>query len=237
MQGSLPSWIKTTRVESKGAGKTIEFLICNDAPTLLFMANLGCIEVNPWLSRTDRPENPDWCVIDLDPNGQSYEEIMSVALAVGETFDAAGIPAFVKTSGAEGMHIYVPIDSQLDYEGTRDLALAVGGQIEARFPEITTLERNPAKRRGRMYIDCHQNRKGQTIATAYCLRPRPGAPASTPLAWSELKPGLDPRAFDIKTLPQRVAAVGDLWRPMLDVKPDAEAWLARLGVNKRPERD
>lgn len=232
MQGSLPSWIKTTRVESQGAGKTIDFLICNDQPTLLFMANLGCIELNPWLSRADRPEHPDWCVIDLDPDGQSYEEIMNVALAVGETLDQVKIPAFVKTSGADGMHIYVPLNGQIDFDASRDMALAVAEKVTARFPSITTLERNPSKRRGRMYVDCHQNRRGQTIASAYCLRPRPGATASAPLSWDELKPGLDPKAFTIKTMPERVARKGDLWKAMLAVEPDAEAWLARLGVSR-----
>lgn len=219
MSGFLPSWVETVRVESASSKRSIDYLVCQNEATLLYMANLGCIELNPWLSRVGNLEAPDYSVIDLDPDGQGFDAVVAAARTVKEVLDAAGIPGFCKTSGATGMHIYIPLQTPSTFETSRALAEAICRHVEARLPEFTTMERTPTRRRGKMYLDYMQNRRGQTLAAAYCVRPRAKAPVSTPLSWDEVIPTLNPTNFTIVTVPARVRAIGDIWHALVDAVP------------------
>lgn len=223
-----PAWATVVPIESESRGEVIRFLVCQDEATLVYVANLGSIEIHPWNSRTDRLEYPDFLVVDLDPDKQSFEEVMDVARTTHEILQTIGAESRVKTSGATGMHIYVPLGARYDYEQARTFGRLVGHVVQARHPRITSLERVPAARKGKMYVDVYQNRRGQTLAAPYSIRPRDGAPVSTPLRWEELQPGLSPADFTIKTLRRRLDAVGDLWTGVLGPGIDMERCLLAL---------
>ncbi|MGH2607131.1 MAG: DNA ligase D, partial [Anaerolineales bacterium] len=210
-----PDWATTASIESESRGETIRFLVCQDESTLVYVANLGSIEIHPWNSRVGNLENPDFLVIDLDPAEQGFDEVMEVARTAHTTLASIGAESHVKTSGATGLHIYVPLGAKYDYEQARTFGRLVGHIVQARHPKNTSLERKPADRKGRIYIDVYQNRRGQTLAAPYSIRPRDGAPVSTPLHWEELVPGLSPAEFTIKTMRQRLDTVGDLWGDVL----------------------
>lgn len=214
--GFLPRRVETARVYSGSSQKTINYVLCQDRWTLLYLVNLGCIELNPWISRKPTLENPDYVVIDLDPDdGNSFEEVIEVALEVNRVLRQVGVKAWCKTSGASGLHICIPLTAGHTYEEARLFAEAVCQVVHKKFKRNTSLERTPAKRRGKIYLDYLQNRRGQTLAAPYCVRPRPGATVSTPLKWSEVKRGLDPADFTIETIEARIKREGDLWAPTL----------------------
>jgi len=228
MSGLLPPWAQTVRVESASAKRSIDYLLCQNEATLLYMANLGCIELNPWLSRVPHLDHLDYTVIDIDPDEQGYDDVVKVALAVRAVLDRIGATGFCKTSGATGLHIYVPLTPGCDYASGRLLAEAICKIIEGQLPDLTTTERIPSRRRGRIYLDYMQNRSGQTLAAPYCVRPRPGAPVSAPLLWDEVRRGLSPGAFTIKTMPERLARLGDLWAGLTLTTNDVVARLEAL---------
>jgi bifunctional non-homologous end joining protein LigD len=223
-----PSWATVVPIESESRGEVIRFLVGQDEASLVYVANLGSIEIHPWNSRTGHIENPDFLVIDLDPADQSFDEVMEVARTTHAVLEAIGAESLVKTSGATGLHVYVPLGARYDYEQARTFGRLVGHVVQARHPRITTLERVPGARKGKMYVDVYQNRRGQTLAAPYSIRPRDGAPVSTPLRWDELQPGLSPAEFTIKTLRRRLDAVGDLWTDVLGPGIDMERCLAAL---------
>lgn len=223
-----PSWATVVPVESESRGETIRFLVCQDEATLVYVANLGSIEIHPWNSRTGNLENPDFLVIDLDPAEQGFDEVMEVARTTHSVLDSIGAESHVKTSGATGLHIYVPLGAKYDYEQARTFGRLVGHIVQARHPKNTSLERKPADRKGKIYIDVYQNRRGQTRAAPYSIRPRDGAPVSTPLRWEELVPGLSPAEFTIKTMRRRLDRVGDLWGGVLGRGIEMERCLAAL---------
>jgi bifunctional non-homologous end joining protein LigD len=223
-----PAWATVVPIESESRGEVIRFLVSQDEATLVYVANLGSIEIHPWNSRTDRLEYPDFLVVDLDPDKQSFEEVMDVARTTHEILQTIGAESLVKTSGATGIHIYVPLGARYDYEQARTFGRLVAHLVQARHPRITSLERVPAARKGKMYVDVYQNRRGQTLAAPYSIRPRDGAPVSTPLRWEELQPGLSPTDFTIKTLRRRLDAVGDLWTGVLGPGLDMERCLLTL---------
>lgn len=212
-----PEWVDTFKVWSESNDKQIDYIVCNNKPTLLYLANLGCIELNPWNSRTVKPDNPDYCILDLDPSdNNTFDQVIETALAVKEVLDKAGVASYCKTSGATGLHVYIPLGAKYDYEQCRQFAQLVAQMTNELVPDFTTLERSLSKRRkDQLYIDYLQNKKGQTLAAAYSIRPKPGATVSTPLDWKEVKIGLDPHAFNINTIQQRVEKKGDLWAPVL----------------------
>jgi bifunctional non-homologous end joining protein LigD len=211
----VPSWAKTLPIESGGEDRTIHYLLANDRDTLLYMANLGCIEINPWHSRLKKLDSPDYCVIDLDPEDISFEAVIQTAQQVHRTLDELGVPSYPKTSGATGMHIYIPLGAKYNYDQSLKFALLVVNLVHQKLPGLTSLERSPAKRQQRVYLDYLQNPRGQTLASVYSVRPRPGATVSAPLKWSEVKKGLTPAKFTIKTMAKRLDKVGDLWSPVL----------------------
>jgi bifunctional non-homologous end joining protein LigD len=223
-----PAWATVVPIESESKGAAIRFLVCQDEAALVYVANLGSIEIHPWNSRLPNLENPDYLVIDLDPDRQTFDEVMDVARTTRDVLQAIGAEAWVKTSGATGLHIYVPLGARYDYEQARTFGRVVGHIIHGRHPSNTSLERVPASRKGKMYVDVYQNRRGQTLAAPYSIRPRDGAPVSTPLAWDELVAGLSPTQFTIKTLRPRLDRVGDLWRGVLGSGIEMEKCVAAL---------
>jgi bifunctional non-homologous end joining protein LigD len=181
------------------------------------MANLGCIEMNPWNSRIKNLDKPDYLVLDLDPSEKNtFEQVIETANVIKEILDKAGAKSFPKTSGATGIHIYVPLGAKYTYEQAKNFAHTIATLAQEQLPKFTSLDRNLAKRgKNKIYIDFLQNRKGQTLACAYSLRPRPGATVSTPLDWSEVKKGMHPSDFAIKNTMKRIEKKGYLFNGVL----------------------
>ena len=228
MAGKAPSWAKTRKIKSSSKGETVEYLICNDKETLIYMANLGCIEINPWSSRVGSINNPDYIIFDLDPNKASLKDLVTTAKKVKEILDSLNIKGYLKTSGGKGLHVFIPIQPKYTYDQTRDFSHIISEAVHKALPKITSLERSPAKRIGKIYLDFLQNGKGKTMACAYSLRPREGATASTPLDWDELEGKFDLKNYNIKTLPERVKQKGDLWADFFDNAVDLKTVLDKL---------
>jgi bifunctional non-homologous end joining protein LigD len=210
-----PEWVKKERIFSESNDDYINYLVCQDEATLIYLANLGCIEINPWFSRIKKLDNPDFIVIDLDPLGVSFDKVKETALAIKEVLDKGKIAGYTKTSGATGMHIYIPANAKYKYDITRDFAHLIARLAYHLAPEITSVERRPAKRAEKVYIDYLQNSKGQTIAAPYSLRPKPHAPVSTPIEWKEIKSIDSPEEFNIKTIHKRLQKKGDIFKGVL----------------------
>ncbi len=208
-------WLKTKNIFSESNDKDIRYLVCNDKETLIYMANLGCIEINPWFSRIENLERPDYFVIDLDPEEIEFDKVIETALCVKEVLDEAGTESFCKTSGATGLHIYVPLGAKYEYDTVKEFAHIIAKLAHNKLPAITSLERSPSKRKHKVYLDYLQNRKGQTLAAPYSVRPRPGAPVATPLDWSEVKTGLRPTDFNIDNIFGRLEQKGDIFQKIL----------------------
>jgi bifunctional non-homologous end joining protein LigD len=224
-----PSWMKTADLHSESANKVIHYLLCNDKPSLLYIANLGCIELNPWNSTTKDLEKPTYMVIDIDPSDKNtFEEVIEAALATKSILDKAGADSYCKTSGATGLHVYVPMGNKYDYEQVKDFAHLIAIMTQALLPDTTSIERTLSKRGPNIYIDYLQNRGGQTLATAYSLRPREGATVSTPLDWNEVKEGLHPSQFTMHNILDRIKKKGDLFAPVLKKGIDLVKCLKRL---------
>lgn len=228
MASFLPRRIQTIRIESGSSGRTVNYALCQDRWSLLFLANMGCIELNPWLSRRQSLDKPDLLVVDLDPDDNDFKQVVQVAKEVHKVLKAVGAESFCKTSGSTGLHICVPLGARFSYDEARDFAEAVCRVVHQKLPKFTSIERNPAKRRGKIYLDFMQNRRSQTLAAPYCVRPRPKATVSTPLKWSEVKAGLNPEAFTIETMERRIKKMGDLWKPLLTKAVDIAACRKRL---------
>jgi bifunctional non-homologous end joining protein LigD len=223
-----PDWVKTVPIISENDSDEHTYLLCQDEASLLYMANLGCIEINPWMSRVGALDQPDYVVIDLDPEDVPFDRVVETAQAVHELLEQIGAPSVCKTSGKRGLHIYVPLGARYDYELAKQFAELIARLVHGRLPETTSLARMPAHRQKRVYLDYLQNGRGKTLAAAYSVRPVPGALVSTPLAWREVKRGLDPHKFTMRTVPKRFKRVGDLWQAVLTAGADLEQCLARL---------
>ncbi|MGN6164214.1 MAG: DNA ligase D [Flavisolibacter sp.] len=215
MGGKVDSWLKTFQRFSDSSGEPKDFLICTNTASLLYMANLGCIEMNPWHSRVQSPLFPDWCVIDLDPGAISFEKVIETAQVVKQVLDTLQVPSYPKTSGSTGIHIYIPLGAKYNYEQSKQLAELVVNLVHEELPAFTSLIRNPQKRKDKIYLDYLQNRPIQTICAPYSVRPKPGATVSAPLHWSEVKKGLKISAFTIKNIFERVKTEGDLFEGVL----------------------
>lgn len=213
-----PDWVRTVPLRSESEGKDIHWLICNDLDTLLFMANLGCIELNPWISRYQKPDYPDFLLLDLDPQDVDFSVAVETAQEVKKLLDSVKLESFVKTSGKRGLHIVVPLGAKYTFTQTRQFAQILATTVFQQLPETTSVARNPLKRGKKVYIDFLQNRIGQTIAAPYSLRPVAHATVSTPLEWDELRGGLSPTDFTIRTIFKRLNKHGDLWKQLLEHK-------------------
>ena len=214
VKDKAPSWAETFPY-TNSEGERKEYLLGNDEAALLWMASLGCIEMNPWFSRSQSPDNPDYCVIDLDPDKNTFDQVIQVAKMVKEILDQLNIPCYPKTSGSTGIHIYIPLQAQYTYEQSQMFARIIVNLIHQQVPDFTSLERMISNRSGKMYLDFMQNRAGATIAGPYSLRPKPGATVSMPLSWDELKPGLTMRDFTIFNAIDRLKETGDLFKGVL----------------------
>ncbi len=226
-----PEWIKTADIASESSNKIVHYLVCNDVQSLLFIANLGCIEMNPWNSVVSNLDKPDYFVMDIDPSDKNtFDEVIDTALVIKDILDKGGINGFCKTSGASGMHIYVPCRKRYEYDEVRDFAKIIATLANEQMPGNTTLERSLSKRKkNQIYIDYLQNSRGQTLASAYSARPKPGASVSTPLEWKEVKHGLQPIDFTIRNILKRLKQKGDLYQGVFGKGIDIKAALKKLG--------
>jgi bifunctional non-homologous end joining protein LigD len=223
-----PEWIKKAKVYSESNQKEIEYLVCDSLDSLLYMVQLGCIEINPWNSRVGSLDKPDWVVIDLDPEDVPFHRVVEVANIVRHVTEELGIPSYPKTSGKTGIHIFIPLAAKYDYEQAKKFAEILAHLVHRRTDDITSIERNPAKRQKRIYIDFLQNRESQTLAAPYSVRPTLEATVSTPLIWEELTSRLKPTAFNIKNTIKRLDKVGDLWRPVIEEGVDIAKVLKKM---------
>lgn len=228
---NVPSFVKTVKIHSDSNDKEIDYIICDNLATLVYLNNLGCIEINPWHSTIKALENPDYLMIDIDPSDKNtFDQVIEAALMVKEILDKAGAEAYCKTSGASGLHIYVPTGKKYSFEQVKDFTYLVCMMANDQLKDFTTLERNLQKRGNEhIYMDYLQNRWGQTLASVYSLRPKVGATVSTPLLWEEVKKGLSPKQFTIHNIEQRLKKMGDIFTGVLGKGIDLKKCLKNLG--------
>jgi bifunctional non-homologous end joining protein LigD len=237
--GKVPSWLDTYPYFSEGDQREKHFLVCTDEASLLYIAGLGCIEINPWSSRKNKPDHPDWCVIDLDPGKRNtFVQVIEAANVTHQVLEAIDVPSWCKTSGSTGLHIYIPLAAKFTYEESKEFARAVVRIVHNELPSFTSIERKVSDRNGKMYLDFLQNRPQATVAGPYSLRPKPGAPVSMPLDWEEVRKGLNILDFTIRNAPARVRSEGDLFAGVLGKAADIQkARVAMLRVFGRTEEE
>ena len=226
--GKAPEWINTFPYHSEADNRDKEFMVCTNEEDLLYMASLGCIEINPWSSRVKKPDNPDWCIIDLDPDKNSFDQVIEAALVTKEVLDSAAIDSYAKTSGSTGMHIYIPLGAKYAYEQSKEFARVIVKLVHAQLPSFTSIERATKLRKGKLYLDFLQNRPQATLAAPYSARPKPGATVSAPLYWHEVKKGLQMQSFTIANTMDRLKSEGDLFKPVLGKGIDMQKALDKL---------
>jgi bifunctional non-homologous end joining protein LigD len=213
-----PDWMlpHIHEVSAPEAGRKIRYIVSNDRAVLLYLANYAAITLHPWSSRIQLLDYPDYVLLDLDPIEAPFATVQKVALGLKAVLDELKLCGYAKTSGGEGIHVYLPvIEKTVTYGEATTLARALSVIVAERLPELVTIERNVKKRpKGAVYLDYLQNGRGKTLASAYSLRARPNAPVSTPLRWTELKKPIDPSQFNIETVPKRIKTVGDLFEPV-----------------------
>lgn len=205
----IPSWVEVVKLPSVTYQEQREYIVCADKDHLLFLIQTGCIELSPWHSIITSLDYPDYVVIDLDPVDISFNDVVEVALAAKEVLDVMELPSFLKTSGSKGMHIYIPLDAKTDYTTSREFCHLVCQVIHKRIPEITSLNRLPEHRRGKVYLDYLQNSFGKTIAAPYCIRPNEFAGVATPLYWEDLNSSFNVSDFNYYTILNRLKDKGD----------------------------
>ena len=223
-----PKWVKQVKIHSESDGKNVNYLVCQNEADLLFLVNLGCIDLNPWNSHIGHLNYPDYLIIDLDPEDVPFRNVIEVALATKKVLGKFDIPTFPKTTGLRGMHILIPTAAKYTYEQVRNLAEVLVTLIHKEVPEITSLERHPEKRHKKVYLDYLQNSEGQTIASAYSIRPAAKAPVSTPLRWNEVTKSINPEDFTIKNTKNRLKKIGDIFKPVLSKGIDIKRILAKI---------
>ena len=211
-----PAWIRTCAIEHE-SGNVIDFPVIDDMPTLLWLINLGCIDLNQWYARCDDIDRPDYVHFDLDPGqGATFDQVRESAVIVGDALTSLKMKPLVKTSGSKGLHIYVPIVRGSVQKAVWTFAKALAVALASRHPALMTAEYRVAKRpRGRVLVDYNQNAWGRTLASIYSVRPTPLATVSTPLEWSEVARGVRIEDFRLDNVRERIARVGDLWKPLL----------------------
>jgi len=224
----LPSWLHTIKIFAQSKNEYIDYLVCTGVDSLLYMVNLGCIDIHPWNSTTERLERPDYAILDLDPLDVEFPDVVTIAKETKKILDAIDVEGFCKTSGSKGIHIYIPLGTKYTYEQALDFVKIIAKLINIRQPDLTSVERSPDKRHKKVYLDCYQNRIGQTVAAPYCIRPRKGAPVSTPLQWKELDKNFKPADFNIKNIFHRLDHLGDIWKGVLGTGIDLEKCLEKL---------
>ncbi len=214
-----PDWIRTCRIDHD-SGNVIDFPVIDDVPSLLWVINLGCIDLNQWYATCDDVDRPDYLHFDLDPGpGASWENVTDAGLILREALDSLGMPSVVKTTGSRGLHVYVPIRRGPVQKDVWTFAKALAVELSARNPTLMTSEYRVAKRpRGRVLVDYNQNAWGRTLASIYSVRPRPLAPVSTPVTWKEVEKGIRIEDFRLDNVRRRIKRTGDLWKPLLQAR-------------------
>lgn len=212
-----PSFVKSKAIYSESTNKDIDYIICNNAATLAYLNNLGCIEINPWHSTIQKLDKPDYLIIDIDPSEKNtFDQVIETAIVIRDIFKRIGVESYCKISGATGLHVYVPTQKKYTYDQLKDFSHMICIMAQEELPGFTSLERNLKKRGNNMiYLDHLQNRKGQTISSVYSLRPKAGATVSMPLKWTEVKPGLTPADFTINNALKRIEKNKNLFLPVL----------------------
>ena len=213
--GKAPAWVETFLYQSDKDNRDRNYLVAKDEASLLYMASLGCIEMNPWHSKVKTEEYPDWCIIDLDPGNTMFEQVIEAALVTKEVLDSIGVTGYPKTSGSKGIHIYIPFAAKYTYEQSKEFARVIATLIHNKIPKFTSIERAVKDRSGKMYIDFLQNRPQATVSAPYSVRPKPGATVSMPLYWKEVKKGLKMSDFTIFNAMERLKSEGDIFKPVL----------------------
>jgi len=226
--GKAPSWIETFPYRSADEDVDKNFMVAQDDASLLYMVNMGCIEINPWSSTVQKPDNPTWCVLDLDPDKNAFDSVIKVAQVAHEILVAAEIDSYCKTSGSTGLHIYIPLNAKYDYEQSKEFARMIVTMMQKELPNLTSIERLTSKRKGKIYLDFLQNRPQATLAAAYSVRPKPGAPVSMPLHWEEVKKGLKITNYTIRNVMPMLKERGDLFKGVLGKGIDMKACIKRL---------
>ncbi len=224
-----PGWVRTAPIWSEDASRESLFFVCDDVETLVYLVNLGTIPIHVWASRASEPQRPDWSILDLDAKEAPFAAAVKVARALRRLCRSIDLPCFVKTSGASGLHVLVPLGGRCTFAQSRQLAEILGRLAAQELPGIATVKRSRAAREGRVYVDCLQNGYGKLLVAPLSVRPLPGAPVSMPLSWREVGPRLDPKKYTIRTAPARLKRLRrEPLAPVLAAAPDLEAALARL---------
>jgi bifunctional non-homologous end joining protein LigD len=230
----VPDWIRLERIWSEDTQREISYFVCDNVESLLYIANMASIPLHIWGSRISSLEQPDWCILDLDPKEAPFEHVVTIARATRSLCDDISLPCFIKTSGSTGLHVLLPLGRQCTYEQARTLGGLLARVIAAELPDIATITRQVEKRGARVYIDYVQNGHGRLLVAPFSARPLPGAPVSMPLKWSEVTPKLDIRKFTLETAPARMKKLGeDPLSGVLDLKPDLVHALEQLNDRLR----
>lgn len=216
VSGTAPEWIETFEYKSESDNRIRKYLVAKDEASLLYMANLGCIEMNPWHSKVKTEDYPDWSIIDLDPAAkQSFQQVIEAAIVTKDILEGLGVPSYPKTSGSTGIHIYIPLGAKYTYDQSKEFARVIATLVQREIPKYTSIERIVKARGGKMYIDFLQNRPQATVAAPYSVRPKPGATVSMPLQWDEVKKGLKMSDFTMYNALERIQSLGDIFKPVL----------------------
>ena len=227
--GFRPAWIRTERMWSEDTQREIDYFVCDDEASLLYVVNLGTIPLHLWASRVPTLERPDWCVLDLDPKGAPFDHVVEVARAAKKLCDRIGLPVLVKSTGSSGLHLMIPLGRQCTHEQSRSLGELLARCLVEHLPKIATIVRQVTQREGKVYVDYLQNGSGKLIVAPFSVRPLPGAPVSVPLAWREVNRKLDIRRHTIRTVPGRMRKLGtDPLAEVLELSPDLGEALERL---------
>ena len=215
-----PEWLRTERMWSEATQREIDYFVVDDVQSLLYLANLAAIPLHMWLSQVGTLELPDWCVIDLDPKGAPFSDVIRIALAVHDLCEKLGLPHYAKTTGSTGIHVLIPLARQLTYEQSRAFGELISRVVVGQMPGIATVVRAVQRRDGKVYLDYMQNAHGQLLVSPFSVRPLPGAPVSMPITWDEVNESLDMKAFTIRTAVKRMEKLGDPMAQVLADKPD-----------------
>lgn len=226
--GFAPEWLRTVKIWSEDTEREIDYFVADNEAALVYLANSASIPLHIWLSSVGTLERPDWCVIDLDPKGAPFTDVVQVALTLHQLCEDVGLPSFAKTSGSTGIHVLVPVARLLTYEQSRSFGELLSQIVVSRVPAIATVVRAIQRRDGKVYLDYVQNGYGRLLVAPFSVRPLPGAPVSMPVSWDEVTPELDPRGFTIKTAVERMQRKGDPMAPLREVGVDLIDVLGRL---------
>lgn len=209
----FPDWIERVKVKKKGG--TVTHVQCDNAATLVYLANQACIELHPWLSRSDKLHYPDQLIIDLDPSGDDFSQAVFGARVLKELFDELDLKAFLKTTGSRGLHVLVPLDRRANFDKVREFAQDTAKLLAQRHSDKLTIEARKAKRRGRLLIDTARNAYAQTAVAPYAVRAKPGAPVATPLDWDELgNKKLNSQSYNVRNIFRRLGRKTDPWKDL-----------------------